>query len=327
MRALITGGYGFVGRHLAKHLEQCGDDIAVTYRPDQANVEEDPYAKILDSYLPLPKASQSLALDIRDKKAVEEVVSLLRPDVIYHLAAITFVPEAENDPNLVSDVNFSGTKHLFDAIRSFSPQTQMLCVSSAEVYGIPRPGSLPLTEKSELRPISEYGVTKAMADISAFKYSYRDNVKIIRVRSFPHVGPGQSDRFALSSFAKQVALAKLGKAAPEINVGNLEVKRDYTDVGDVVRAYREAILNGKQGEVYNICSGKSIAIGDMLNLIIARAQVDVEIKQDPSRIRVVDIPDSYGSYDKAQRDFGWAPRVEQEAMIDGLLTYWLDVLA
>ncbi|MCB0322966.1 MAG: GDP-mannose 4,6-dehydratase [Bdellovibrionales bacterium] len=320
MRALITGGHGFVGRHLAHHLVRCGDDVAVTYLPTR-EPGADP------EHLALPNPVQSLALDVTDTEAVNKVLSLLKPDALYHLAAVAFVPDGESDPRRVFDINTFGTENLLAGVLKHSPETRVLYVSSSEVYGHPRLGTLPLTEAAELRPTSVYGVTKACADLTVFKYCHRDGVHSVRIRPFSHIGPGQSDRFAISSFAKQVAAVKLGKQEPVIKVGNLDVKRDYSDVSDIVRGYREALLNGKAGEVYNLCSGQSVLLSDILQKLISLADVEVEVVQDPTRVRTVDCADIYGSYDKASKDFGWKPRVEQEAMLDSLLAYWLDFLS
>jgi GDP-4-dehydro-6-deoxy-D-mannose reductase len=186
---------------------------------------------------------------------------------------------------------------------------------------------LPLIESAELRPTSVYGVSKAAADALVFKCCYRDQLHTIRVRPFSHIGPGQAEHFAISSFAKQVALVKLGKQEPVIKVGNLDVKRDYSDVSDIVRGYREALLNGKAGEAYNLCSGISVEVGDLLQRLITLSGVDMEVVQDPARVRTVDIPEIVGSFEKASRDFGWKPRVERDAMLDSLLAYWLDALS
>jgi GDP-4-dehydro-6-deoxy-D-mannose reductase len=318
MRALITGGHGFVGRHLAQHLLRCNEDVALTYYP------ADPGC---GNAVEIPTAAQNLALDITNQEMVKEVISLLKPDAVYHLAAISFVPQGEKDFSQVFAINFMGTLNVLEAIAKYSKNSRFLFVSSAEVYGNPRPKSLPLTELSELRPINSYGVSKAAADVAAYKYWYRDKVHVVRIRSFPHIGPGQSDSFAISSFAKQIAAVKLGKAEPVIKVGNLDVKRDYCDVSDIVRGYREAVFNAKPGEAYNLCSGESLTIGELLQTLIKLADVNVEIVQDPARMRKVDIPELRGTYKKANRDFGWRPRVEREAMLDTLLAYWLDTLS
>lgn len=208
-----------------------------------------------------------------------------------------------------------------------SPKTRFLYVSSAEVYGDPRPGSLPLTENSVLRPVSNYGISKVVADLATFKFSHREGLDTVRVRPFPHIGPGQSETFAISGFAKQLAEIKLGKREAVIKVGNLEPKRDFTDVSDIVRGYRETCLNGKRGEVYNLCSGSSIAIGDVLQLLIKIAEVEVEIEPDPERMRAVDITNLLGSAEKALKDFGWKPRVDLEGTLSSIFAFWIEALA
>ncbi|MCB0343723.1 MAG: SDR family NAD(P)-dependent oxidoreductase [Bdellovibrionales bacterium] len=320
MRSLVTGGFGFVGRHLAHHLVSCGDDVAVTYQAGEEKADE----ASINSGVALPKSVQTIALDVCDKKAVNDVISLMKPDAVYHLAAKTFVPDAERQSRDVFEVNLFGTLNILDALVENSPSTRVLFVSSAEVYGEPRPGSLPINEDTPLRPISIYGVTKAAADVAVFKYAKRENLHAVRIRPFPHLGPGQGDRFAISSFAKQIAEIKLGRREPVIYVGNLEAKRDYSDVSDIVRGYREALLNGKRGEAYTLCSGKSVEIGEVLQQLIKVAEVDVEIQVDQERLRPVDIPDSYGTFARAQKDFGWKPRIDLEGTLHSILAYWLE---
>jgi len=322
MRALITGGYGFVGRHLAQHLASCGDDVAVTYLPN--GERSAPVTSPAET--PLPRTAQSMALDVTDKAAVTQIITLAQPDAVYHLAGRTFVPEGETDFDGVLQTNLIGTTNLLNAIAEHSPQTKFLMVSSAEVYGDPWPGSLPYLETSVLRPASNYGVTKAAADLMTFKYAHRNGVHSIRVRPFPHIGPGQSDKFAISSFARQVAEIHLKKREAVIKVGNLEAKRDYSDVSDIVRGYREALLNGKRGEAYNLCSGQSIAVGDILKKLIAIAEVEAEIEIDPERVRPIDVPDLYGSYQKAQKEFGWKPRIALDGTLASLFAFWVEAL-
>lgn len=327
MRALVTGGHGFVGRHLAQHLVSCGDDVAVTYLSTGVKEKENVPSDEAAERIALPSATQSVALDVTQAEEVEQVVSLMKPDAVYHLAALSFVPDGEINPNAMFRVNALGTLNVLEAMKKHVPASRFLFVSSSEVYGHPRPGSLPLTEEAELRPTSMYGVSKATADVASFKYCYRDSLHTVRIRPFSHIGPGQADHFAISSFAKQVAAVKLGKQEPLIKVGNLDVLRDYSDVSDIVRGYREALLNGKGGEAYNLCSGEGVEVGDLLQRLIALAGIDVEVAEDPSRVRTVDIPEMRGSYAKAARDFGWKPRVERDAMLDSLLSYWIEALA
>lgn len=339
MRALITGGYGFVGRHLAGHLVKCGDDVAVSYYPKkktndpegkvQGEIPDEPELESLmyESGLPLPKTVQCLALDVTNQKAVNDVISLLKPDAIYHLAALTFVPDAERAIAKVLEINTLGTLYLLEAVAKYSPKSRILAVSSSEVYGDPSPGDLPLTEQAMLRPVSIYGVTKASAELASLKYTLRENLFIVRVRPFPHLGPGQSPLFAVSSFAKQLAAIKLGKEPPVLKVGNLEVKRDLTDVADIIRGYREALLNGKRGEVYNLCSGTSISIREVMEKLIKIAEVKVTVQVQAKRQRTGDIQDIWGSSQKANKDFGWKPRIELDGTLHSLFAYWVEELS
>lgn len=316
MRTLITGGVGFVGPHLASHLVKCGDDVAVTY----LYTEKDPP-------VPLPKATQTIALDITKKDEVDQVIKLLQPDAVYHLAARTFVPTSEQDPKDVFDVNVFGLMNLLDAVAKYSPASRVLYVSSAEVYGDPWPGTLPLSENALMRPINVYGASKASADLSAFAFAHKESIHVVRARPFPHTGPGQRPNFALSSFARQLAQIKLGRAEPVVRVGNLEVKRDYSDVSDIVRGYREALLNGARSEAYNLCSGRSVEIKELLQMLIKIAEVEVEVVVDPALVRPVDIIDCYGSYQKANKDFGWKPRIDLEGTLSSLFAYWVEAVS
>lgn len=322
MRALVVGGYGFVGRHLAHHLIQCGDDVALTYVPERKPVMETDANRV-----GVPHQVQTIGLDVTKPEAVAQLVAVMKPDAIYHLSAISSVPEGEQAGHRVFEVNAMGAMNVFQAVADHARETRVLFVSSSEVYGEPRPGALPFTEQSELRPMSAYGVAKAAADLAAYKYSARNGLFTVRVRPFPHFGPGQRPDFAVSSFARQVAAIKLGISKPVVSVGNLEVRRDFTDVLDIVRGYREALLNAKSGEVYNLSSGSSLLLSDLLKELMTIAGVDAEIVPDPARVRAVDISDLYGSYQKAQRDFGWRPRIERPASLGTLLSYWLDVLS
>jgi GDP-4-dehydro-6-deoxy-D-mannose reductase len=328
MRVLVTGGTGFVGTHLAKHLVECRDDVALTYLPSKvASRSKD--LELLEEVRKsiVPKSVQHVALDITNLSELKQIVTLMQPDVIYHLAAISFVPSGEDETREVIAVNTLGTLNLLEAVKECCPSAKILLVSSSEVYGIPRPGALPLTEQSELRPISAYGVSKSAAEQMGYKFSVRNGMHVISVRAFPHVGPYQEDRYALSSFARQVAEIKLGKRPPFLEVGNIEVKRDFSDVSDIVRGYREAVLNGRNGEVYNLCSGQSYVLSDLIQMLFTIAGVEAEIRIDPARVRSTDIPEHVGSYQKASKDFGWKPRVETEAMLGSLFAYWLEALS
>lgn len=325
MRALITGGTGFAGKHLAHYLVSCGDDVAVTYHPNDKPTDYSPKKAVNQQRgVNLPPSVQTLALDVTNKKSVDELINLAQPDIIYHLAAITFVPQGELDTRKIFDVNAFGTINLLEAVAAHSRSSRFVFVSSSEVYGDPRPGTLPLNENAVFRPVSIYGVAKATAELTTFKFATAEGLDAVRARPFPHIGPGQSSVFALSSFAKQVAEIKLGRREPKILVGNLEAKRDYSDVSDIVRGYREVGLNGKRGEAYNLCSGASVQIGEVLQQLIKVAEIEVEVVVDPERLRPIDVPDTYGDNGKALKEFGWKPRIDLEATLHSLFAYWLE---
>ena len=323
MRVLITGGYGFAGSHLANHFVKCGDDVAVSYLPQGGNDVE----FVSQPASTLPSRVQAFALDITNREAVFELLSITQPDVICHLAAITFVPDGERSLERITEVNTNGTLNILDAVKRHSKSSRVLVVSSSEVYGCPKPGTLPLTEEAEFLPNSNYGLSKAWMELAAYKYSQRDELDIVRARPFPHVGPGQSANFALASFTKQIAEIKLGKRKPIIEVGNLETRRDISDVEDIVRGYREAVLNGKRGRAYNLASGKSHEIGELLRKLMAVAEVEAEIQVKDSLVRKTDISDICGSYDLAQKDFGWKPRIDLDGTLHSLYAYWIETLS
>lgn len=330
MRALITGGLGFAGTHLAKHLVDCRDDVAVTYLSDKDTtlIKSDSIAKLEQARKQLvPRQVQHVALDVTNRGHLDQVLSLMKPDIIYHLAGVAFVPNGDKDAELVFKINAFGVKNLLDSVRECCPEARVLVVSSGEVYGMPRVSSQAFTELSELRPTSIYGASKASAEMFVHKAVARDGVQAVIVRPFAHVGPFQEDTFSLSSFAKQAALIKLGRKEAVLEVGNIEVKRDFSDVSDIVRGYRECAINGRVGEVYNLCSGNSYLLKDLIDALIALSGVEIEVKVAEERLRSLDIPEYFGSAQKAQKDFGWKPRVEHDAMLAGLFSYWLEFLS
>jgi len=321
MRALITGGVGFVGTHLSRHLVECRDNVAVTYLPSQKGTSQ-----LNERLAVLPKTIQSVALDVSDPGALGQIFSLMKPEVIYHLAAISFVPQGEGSQDEVIKVNSYGTKNIIEAMKEHCPKSRMVLVSSSQVYGTPRVASQAIQETAEIRPTNFYGISKALAEHFLVRAVLAGDIDGVIARPFPHIGPHQEDRFSLSSFSKQITEIKLGKKEPVLEVGDLSVKRDFCDVSDVVRGYRNMALNGKPAEAYNLCSGASYELAEFVSMMIKLAGVEIEIKQDPARLRPVDIQEHLGSYQKANRDFGWKPRVEVEAMLSSMLSYWEETL-
>lgn len=295
MRVIVTGGSGFVGRHLVKHLAESGDEVlCADLSPKLA--EGDP----LSSYC------QYVRLDIADYDACSKVISRFKPDVIYHLAGIAFVPEAENDFNSALIVNVGGSNNLARSCHLLHLGTTIVYISSAEVYGKISPDSLPLDENTAINPANNYSLSKAMGEMVMKRYAQFGYVRSLIMRPFNHIGPGQNDRFVVPSFAKQLAQIKTGKAEPVIRVGNLEAQRDFCDVRDVVRAYRLAAQKGSG--IYNLCSGNAVSIKSMLDMLIEISGLKVTIEQDASRMRPSDMPIFYGSYQKAQAELDWQPQ-------------------
>ncbi|NIA12721.1 MAG: NAD-dependent epimerase/dehydratase family protein [Nitrospiraceae bacterium] len=302
-RAFITGIDGFVGRVLRAYLE--GRDWEVV-GCDLAPPEGD---------------GAVCACDVSDPDRVRESIAWAGAVThVFHLAAITFVPETGRDPSRAFGVNLLGTVHLTNALRDHLPEARFLNVGSAAMYGAPQ--SLPITEAHPLNPDTPYSISKAAADQYCGYLSGSGALDVIRVRPFNHTGPGQPDQFVLSSFAHQVAQAEAGTRDPVLRVGNLTASRDFLHVNDVVRAYELLARSGDSGGVYNICSGRAVTIQVALDVLLSMARIDIEVRQDPARMRPVDIVESYGSHDKLTADTGWRPSIAFEQLLADLLAYW-----
>jgi GDP-4-dehydro-6-deoxy-D-mannose reductase len=253
---LITGIEGFAGRHLVNELLEnpsLYDRLSAINHPDISVSHLDGLGIDLSP------------CDITDKEGLFKVLSDVMPSYIVHLAAISFVPSAMKNPLRTWQVNLFGGLHILEWVRQFSPKTRVLMVSTGEVYGAPESSSeLPFNELSLLRPASVYSATKSALDNAAHHYARTWGLDIVVARPFNHIGAWQSSDFVVSSFARQVAMVKLGKAEPVIHVGNLSAERDFTDVRDVVRAYRLLLLSDVGG-VFNISGGRSVGIRAILD--------------------------------------------------------------
>ena len=289
MRALITGGNGFVGRHLTEALRAAGHETIVAGRPrDGGEVD--------------------VALDMLDLDGLRRIVRDARPEVVFHLAAQSFVPDATRDPLGTYDVNALGTARLYEALRSLGePKPRVLVTSSGEVYGAREPAELPLRETAATRPIAPYAASKVAAEAIALASGRTFGIPTIVTRAFNHIGPGQSERFAVASFARGLAEIAAG-GAPVLAVGNLTTQRDFLDVRDVVAAYVALATNGVPGEIYNIASGRAVAIQEVLRQLITIARVPVEVREDPARLRPSDVPVAYGDNAKLRAATNWAPQ-------------------
>jgi len=297
-RALITGAGGFVGRHLRTHLDACGWETAGA---DLRGAE--------------------ISCDISASDQVDAMLEAVG-DVthVFHLAAIAFVPTASADPSRTMAVNLEGTICLARLMEERCPKARLLFVSTSEVYG--PPVSLPVTEAHALDPRNPYAISKAAADQYLGYLGNATKLDIVRARPFNHAGPGQSDDFVLSSFARQVAEMEAGLRETKLQVGNLSAARDFLHVRDVVRAYEMMARQGERGAVYNICSGASVQISEAVEKLQGLARVDVAVEPDPARLRPVDVPEVRGSYDKLHRLTGWRPEHTMDSLLSELLDYW-----
>ena len=319
MRALITGITGFAGSHLAEYLLNEHPDVEVfgTYR----------WRSRMDNVEHLRSRIRLLEADLRDYTSMHAALDKSRPDVIFHLAAQSFVPSSWTAPNETLTTNVSGQTNLFEAIRALrlDPVVQIAC--SSEEYGLVLPDETPIKETNPLRPLSPYAVSKVAQDYLGYQYFQSYGLKVIRTRGFNHTGPRRGQVFVTSNFCSQVAAIGLGLQDPVIRVGNIEAIRDFTDVRDMVRAYWLAVTKAKPGEVYNIATGNGIRISEMLNRLIEISGLDVKIEVDPDRLRPSDVEILIGDASKFKADTGWEPRIPFEQTLNDLLEYWRKTLS
>ena len=262
--------------------------------------------------------------DLRDNTAARRVISDFRPERIFHLAAQSFVHASWSAPAETLSTNVMCQVHLLEAVRETAPDTLFHIAGSSEEYGDVEENEIPIKETNPLRPLSPYAVSKVSQDLLGYQYFRSYGMPIVRTRAFNHEGPRRGEVFVTSSFAKQVALAELGKGAPYLDVGNLEARRDFTDVRDVVRAYWLTLEKCTPGEVYNIGSGRAWRIGDVAELLLEMAKVPMEIRLDPERMRPSDVPLLQADTTKFREATGWEPQIPFETTLHDTLEYWRD---
>jgi GDP-4-dehydro-6-deoxy-D-mannose reductase len=293
MRALITGGKGFVGQWLAAHLKDRGDEVSVI----------------------------DIETDVADGAAVGRVMADIVPDAVYHLAAMTHVGESWEHPGPVLRVNVLGTAEILAAARSIESNPRVLVVSSAEVYGVVTPGQLPLGEDTPTQPASPYAASKLAAEAVAFQAWRGYGQPVIVVRPFNHIGPGQSPNFFVPALAKRIVDARRS-GARSLPVGTLTTRRDFTDVRDVVAAYRLLVERGVPGDVYNVCSGRDVAMSEVAAQLLELAGAEVTLETDPALIRPVDVPVLRGSAERLRAATGWEPNIPLATTLADVLTSW-----
>ncbi|MEA3431915.1 MAG: GDP-mannose 4,6-dehydratase [candidate division WOR-3 bacterium] len=312
-RVLITGITGFAGSHLADYLLE-KKDLKVygikRWRSRTENIEH-----FIDKV-------EFCECDLRDASSVRDVIEEVKPDMIFHLAAQSFVPTSWNAPTESLETNIMGELNLFEAVRRTGIDSLIQVAVSSEEYGAVKENEVPIKETNPLRPLSPYGVSKVGQDMLAYQYFKSYGMKIVRTRGFNHTGPRRPAVFVCSDFAKQIIDIEKGIKRPVIEVGNLEAVRDFTDVRDMVRGYWFALTKGTPGEVYNICSGVGRTIGEILSMLISLAGVKVDVKVDERRLRPSDILCLIGDSTKFKTATGWQPKIAFEKTLQDLLDFW-----
>ncbi len=294
MRSLITGGRGFVGHWLADHLVEQGDEVVVIDRE----------------------------VDVTDPPALLSALVAAAPDAIYHLAALTHVGKSWDDPLQVLQVNVIGTAVLLAAARECGSDPRVLVTSSAEVYGaVTDPSRLPLREDSPTAPLTPYAASKLAAEALVQQAFLAHRQSVITVRPFNHIGPGQTPEFAVPALTKRMVDAER-KGADSIPVGNLSARRDFTDVRDVVRAYRMLIESGEPGTIYNVCSGRDVEIKEIADELLALTGASLEFETDPALMRPVEVPVLRGDPTRLQSATGWEPKISLGETLADVLAYW-----
>lgn len=313
-KILITGITGFAGSFLAEELLKNPDNQIFGTCFSQQGLDNLPIIK---------SKTQSVILNLLDSYKTKEIIDGIKPDVIFHLAALTSPAESFENPSEVMVNNIKAEISVLEAIRKTNlKDTRILITSSAEIYGIVDASNLPIDEDTPMCPTSPYAVSKIAQDYLGLQYYLSYKLNIIRVRPFNHIGPRQTPHFAVSTFAKKIAEIEKNTNEFVLSVGNLESKRDFTDVRDMVRAYVLLVEKGKIGEVYNIGSGISYKISEILEKLLSFSDKKIEIQKDEALLRPSDNPDLCCDNTKINRDTGWKPAIPIDTSLKDTLDYW-----
>jgi len=296
-KLLLIGGTGFVGSHLSK---ACAEEYLIE--------------------------STGREVDVRDLVQLKAVIQRVKPDNVVSLAAVTTLRESFEDQRSTYDINFTGTLNLLMALKDSNFSGQLLFVSSSEVYGLLNVGDLPVSEALLPKPMSPYAVAKMASEALCYQWSRYERFKIVIARPFNHIGPGQSERFAIADFARQIAKIKLGLEPPVITVGDIDTTRDFTDVRDIADAYRKLLDVGANGEIYNVCSGSERSIRFLIERMCQLAGFDVEIRRDAARFRLSDQRRVCGSNLKLIEATGWSCTFMLDQTLSDIIEYWIDRL-
>ena len=311
--SLVTGAAGFVGRHLTRHLKDRGHVVSALVHPSEHHEE-----LVLDGVTAIESA------DLLDERALAGAVARLEPDAIYHLAAFSNPESSLKYARQTLETNILGTQNLLEAACQGGRTTRMLLIGSAQQYGKVAEDEQPISEERVQKPLTPYSVSKASQELLGQRYFLSEGLPVFWTRSFNHTGPGQADAYVCSSFARQVAEVERGTRAPEIHVGNLAARRDFTDVRDVARAYTAIVERGQPGRAYNVCRGEAVSIQEVLDTLIELSSSDVEVRVDPERYHALDAPLIFGDATRLHEDTGWSPEFSLRETLLDLLNDWRD---
>jgi len=316
MNILITGITGFAGSHLAEYI--------LAHHPGVKVHGIVRWRSRMDNIIHLVRAGKITLheADLKDMGSLRKTIAAVVPDRVFHLAAQSFVPASWKLPAETFMINAVGQVNLFEAILAEELEPRIQIAGSSEEYGMVLPNEIPMKETNLLRPLSPYAVSKVAQDLLGYQYWQSYRLHIVRTRGFNHTGPRRGEVFVTSNFARQIAMIEKGLVPPVIHVGNLDAKRDFSDVRDTVRGYWLALEKGEPGEVYNIGTGKAISMKDMLDMLLSLSPAKVEIRVDPDRLRPSDVQILCADVAKFKAATGWIPKIPFEKTMKDLLDYW-----
>jgi GDP-4-dehydro-6-deoxy-D-mannose reductase len=314
MNVLITGITGFAGSHLAEYI--------LAEHPDARVHGLVRWRSRMDNIAHLAGKIELHEADLKDMVSLKKALQAAKPDKVFHLAAQSFVPTSWRLPAETFQINAVGQINLFEAILDLKLNPRIQIAGSSEEYGMVHPDQVPMKETNPLRPLSPYAVSKVAQDLLGYQYFKSYGLRAIRTRGFNHTGPRRGDVFVTSNFAKQIAQIEKGLREPVIHVGNLDAKRDFTDVRDMVKAYWLATEKGEDGDVYNVGTGSAISMHELLDMLLGLTQVQVQVQVDPERLRPSDVQILQADPSKFRKQTGWQPAIPFEKTLRDLLDYW-----
>jgi GDP-4-dehydro-6-deoxy-D-mannose reductase len=316
MRALITGAAGFVGGHLARHLLEKRYGVAGLVLPQEAR----------DGVPSLPDDVEIIESDILDPEALVRAFTLWKPEAIFHLAAFSNPQGSWAESKQTLETNIIGSYNVLQTAVETGLRPRVLLVGSAQQYGLVPEKEQPIREERSQEPRSPYAVSKASQEILGRQFFLSEGLTVMMTRSFNHTGPGQAPFYVCSSFAHQIAEIESALREPEIRVGNLSAKRDFSDVRDIVCAYVRIVESGMPAEPYNVCRGETYSIQRILDLLLGLTNVKIRVEVDETRYHTVDAPLMLGDNSRLRNELGWEPRYSLKETLTDVLDYWRSAL-